>query len=70
MAQLAAKMPWCYALDDTERQCLLGLLRKMLDAPAPDASTDVATGEAKAETPDCGQELAAIHPSVDDVSPR
>lgn len=38
MAQLAAKMPWCYALDDEERQCFLGLLRKMLDAPDPDAS--------------------------------
>ena len=33
MAQLAAKMPWCYALDDSERACLLGLLRKMLDTP-------------------------------------
>ncbi len=37
MAQLAAKMPWCYALDDSERACLLGLLRKMLDAPCPGA---------------------------------
>ena len=35
MAQLAAKMPWCYALDDSERRCLLFLLRKMLDAPQP-----------------------------------
>src|SRR5579872_709308 len=33
MGQLAAKMPWCYALDDSERACLLGLLRKMLDTP-------------------------------------
>jgi DNA-binding MarR family transcriptional regulator len=40
MAQLAAEMPWCYALDDAERQCLLSLLRKMLDTPEPDASTD------------------------------
>ena len=24
MAQLAAKMPWCYALDDAERRCFLG----------------------------------------------
>jgi DNA-binding MarR family transcriptional regulator len=70
MAQLAAKMPWCYALDDTERRCLLGLLRKMLDAPAPDASADVCMGEAKDETPNRGQELAAIDPSVDGVSPR
>src|ERR1700761_7230483 len=40
MAQLAAKMPWCYALDDAERRGFLGLLRKMLDTPGPDASTD------------------------------
>jgi DNA-binding MarR family transcriptional regulator len=38
MAQLAAKMPWCYALDENERQCFLGLLRKMLDAPGPDTA--------------------------------
>ena len=30
MQELAERMPWCYALDDTERQCLLALLRKML----------------------------------------
>jgi DNA-binding MarR family transcriptional regulator len=35
MAQFAAKMPWCYALDDNERRCLLFLLRKMLDTPQP-----------------------------------
>lgn len=35
MAELAAKMPWCYALDDKERGCLLLLLRKMLDTPQP-----------------------------------
>ena len=33
MAQLAAKVPGCYALDDSERACLLGLLRKMPDTP-------------------------------------
>ena len=36
MAQLASRMPWCYALDDEERRCLLGLLRKMLDASGPE----------------------------------
>lgn len=36
--QLAAEMPWCYGLSDAERQCLLGLLRKMLDAPRPAAA--------------------------------
>jgi DNA-binding MarR family transcriptional regulator len=45
MAQLAAKMPWCYALDDSERACLLGLLRKMLDAPAPGGATVGDAGE-------------------------
>ena len=40
MAQLAAKMPWCYALDDVERRCFLRLLRKMLDTPSPDASVE------------------------------
>jgi DNA-binding MarR family transcriptional regulator len=35
MAQLAAKMPWSYALDEGERACLLTLLRKMLDTPCP-----------------------------------
>jgi DNA-binding MarR family transcriptional regulator len=38
MVQLAAKMPWCYALDDGERRCLLLLLRKMLDTPSPDTT--------------------------------
>jgi DNA-binding MarR family transcriptional regulator len=35
--ELAARMPWCYALDDTERRCFLSLLRKMLDATPPAA---------------------------------
>ena len=35
MAELAAQMPWCYALDEEERQSFLGLLRKMLDTPRP-----------------------------------
>ncbi|MGH2926873.1 MAG: MarR family winged helix-turn-helix transcriptional regulator, partial [Solirubrobacteraceae bacterium] len=70
MGHLAAKMPWCYALDDAERQCLLGLLRKMLDAPVPEAGADGAPGETKRDNSNCGQELAAMRPSVDDVSPR
>jgi DNA-binding MarR family transcriptional regulator len=45
MTQLAAKMPWCYALDEDERRCLLFLLRKMLNAPSPPAADDaVGTG--------------------------
>jgi DNA-binding MarR family transcriptional regulator len=47
MAQLAAKMPWCYALDDAERRCFLGLLRKMLDTPGPDTSANA--GESRTE---------------------
>jgi DNA-binding MarR family transcriptional regulator len=43
MAQLAAKMPWCYALDESERKCFLGLLQKMLDTPRPD--NDDETGQ-------------------------
>ena len=45
MAQLAAKMPWCYALDDDERRCLLVLLRKMLDTPGPDTTDDNVAGD-------------------------
>jgi DNA-binding MarR family transcriptional regulator len=32
MRELATRMPWCYALDDTERRCFLTLLRKSLDS--------------------------------------
>jgi DNA-binding MarR family transcriptional regulator len=35
MAQVAARMPWCYALGAEERQRFLGLLRKMIDTPCP-----------------------------------
>ena len=45
MAQLAAKMPWCYALDDDERRCLLFLLRKMLDTPSPGTTDDAGAGD-------------------------
>lgn len=38
MAQLAARMPWCYALDDEERRCFLGLLQKIIATPRPDTS--------------------------------
>jgi DNA-binding MarR family transcriptional regulator len=45
MAQLAAKMPWCYALDDAERRCLLVLLQKMLNTPSPGAADDAGEGD-------------------------
>jgi DNA-binding MarR family transcriptional regulator len=44
MAQLAAQMPWCYALDDDERSCLLFLLRKMLSTPSPGTGDDAGAG--------------------------
>ena len=50
MAQLAAKMPWCYALNEEERQCFLGLLRKMLDCAQPqDKNTGTAAGAGVAD---------------------
>jgi DNA-binding MarR family transcriptional regulator len=45
MSQLAAKMPWCYALDDDERRCLLSLLRKMLDTPNPGTADDAGAAD-------------------------
>jgi DNA-binding MarR family transcriptional regulator len=45
MAQLAKKMPWCYALDEAERRCFRDLLRKMLDAPDPNDGTAAAAGQ-------------------------
>jgi len=49
MARLAVKMPWCYALDEAERRCFLGLLRKMLDTPCPEADGDSRAGAAVKE---------------------
>jgi DNA-binding MarR family transcriptional regulator len=37
MRELAAKMPWSYALDDSERRCFLALLRKALGTARADA---------------------------------
>ena len=39
MRELAARMPWCYALDDAERRCFLALLKKMVDAAHAQAGT-------------------------------
>ena len=49
MAQIAAMMPWSYALDEAERGCFLTLLRKMLDAPGPAAPSPTPS----AGYPDC-----------------
>jgi DNA-binding MarR family transcriptional regulator len=45
MQELAERMPWCYALDDTERECFLGLLKKMLssDGPSADSASETAS---------------------------
>jgi len=59
MAQLAARMPWCYALDEDERRCLLFLLRKMLDTPGP-GTTDDASGD-QSDTHHHGQSVASAH---------
>ena len=45
LAQLAKKMPWCYALDEAERRCFRDLLRKMLDANDPNDGTAAAAGQ-------------------------
>ncbi len=34
MRELTARMPWCTELDDRERGCLLGLLKKMTRSSA------------------------------------
>jgi hypothetical protein len=39
MQELAERMPWCYALDDTERECFLALLKKMLSSSGPSADS-------------------------------
>lgn len=44
MRELAARMPWCYALDDTERRCFLSLLRKMRGSPRGDDTARETTG--------------------------
>src|SRR5277367_3236940 len=39
MRDVAAKMPWSYALEDSERRCFLTLLRKVLGSATPCAGT-------------------------------
>jgi DNA-binding MarR family transcriptional regulator len=51
MRELATRMPWCYALDDTERRCFLTLLRKALDSPGPEGGADACpSGETRLPT--------------------
>jgi DNA-binding MarR family transcriptional regulator len=63
--QLATRLPWCYALDDAERECFLGLLRKMLDAPSPGAQTP----GPGLESPSAGYPDCAV-PTADDTTGR
>jgi DNA-binding MarR family transcriptional regulator len=48
MRELATRMPWAYGLDDTERQCFLKLLTKMLAARLSDAEAAQDSGLAEA----------------------
>jgi DNA-binding MarR family transcriptional regulator len=40
MRELATRMPWCYALDETERRCFLTLLRKALARSGREGGAD------------------------------
>jgi len=51
MRELATRMPWCYALDDTERRSFLTLLRKALDSPGQEGGVDACpSGETRLPT--------------------
>ncbi len=50
MRELTTRMPWCYALDDSERQCFLGLLNKMLACQRGDAGHKREDGRAEEDT--------------------
>jgi len=50
MRELAAKMPWSYALDDAERCCFLALLRKALDGARGNVCLDDETGAGDAKS--------------------
>ena len=49
MRELAAKMPWSYALDDGERHCFLALLQKALGGARSDVCLDAETRTGDAE---------------------
>lgn len=48
MRELAARMPWCNGLDETERQCFLKLLNKMLAGQRGHAGDTGESGSAEA----------------------
>jgi DNA-binding MarR family transcriptional regulator len=49
MRELSAKMPWSYALDDAERWCFLGLLKKALGGDRSDVCLDDEPGAGNAK---------------------
>jgi DNA-binding MarR family transcriptional regulator len=50
MTELATRMPWCNSLDDAERQCFLGLLKKMLSSLSSGADTNRSTTSSDIQT--------------------
>jgi MarR family transcriptional regulator, organic hydroperoxide resistance regulator len=48
MRELAIRMPWSHGLDETERQCFLRLLNKMLASQRGDAGDPRESGSAQA----------------------
>ena len=51
MHELATRMPWCNGLDESERQCFLRLLNKMLASQRGDAGHTPESGPAEAGAP-------------------
>jgi DNA-binding MarR family transcriptional regulator len=49
MTELARRMPWCHGLDDAERGCLLGLLRKMVAGTVESSASHGEPGASKGE---------------------
>jgi DNA-binding MarR family transcriptional regulator len=47
MTELARRMPWCHGLDDTERGCLLALLRKMVAGTVESSASPGERGASK-----------------------
>ena len=57
MGELAAKMPWSYALDDGERCCFLALLKKALGGDRPDVCPGGETPAGDAEPRDRSEHI-------------
>jgi DNA-binding MarR family transcriptional regulator len=57
MRELAAKMPWSYALDDAERWCFRGLLKKALGGTRSGVCLDDETGAGDAKPRDRSEHI-------------